>query len=190
MLISALTLLVVILIAIVWYVSRRPQAGNANRWAAAGCAITRSGMKTLMILAGLSGAGKTHYWENNLKDLPRVDMADIYAIKHTNQWYAALTEALAQIDWLMKTHNEVVLEGYFLNGSKSLDWVRYWCRREQIQIDYKFFTAPSRVRLKRIKAREASEIAVAKNAEDIAAAKHKARKCIELLDYSVKQGTA
>jgi len=69
----------------------------------------------------VSGAGKT--WarthDPELKDLPYVDIADIYREFPEFDWFDALHCLLKRVRVLFRGHDTVVIEGYFLPGTTS-----------------------------------------------------------------------
>jgi len=77
--------------------------------------------KTAIILSGVSGVGKTHARLNDpeLKDLPHIDIADVYRKFPEFNWYEALYALLKRVREAFEGHNQVVIEGYFLPGSVS-----------------------------------------------------------------------
>ena len=77
-------------------------------------------MKTLIVLSGLPGSGKTHtrLTDPDLRDLPAFDIADIYQ--------EALTE-----------HDVVIIEGCFMPDSPSLEQVRQSARVYGFTVDYR-----------------------------------------------------
>ena len=78
-------------------------------------------MKKVIVLAGVSGTGKTHARTHDpeLKDLPHVDIADIYEEFPEFGWYEALYALLKRARLLLQKHDVIVVEGYFLDGSTS-----------------------------------------------------------------------
>jgi hypothetical protein len=64
----------------------------------------------------MSGVGKTHARRNHpeLKDLPQVDIADVYRDLNTTNYIAAHTGLIERVRKLMEKHDTVVVEGYYL----------------------------------------------------------------------------
>jgi len=79
-------------------------------------------MKRVIILSGVSGTGKTHARTHlpELKDLPFVDIADIYAEWPEFDWFSATVCLCKRVRKLLEEHDTVVVEGYFLAASISL----------------------------------------------------------------------
>ena len=71
-------------------------------------------MRKAIILAGVSGTGKTHARFNDpaLKDLPCVDIADVYREFPEFGWLDALHALLKRIRLLQQKHDAIVIEGY------------------------------------------------------------------------------
>jgi len=78
-------------------------------------------MKKVIILAGVSGTGKTHARLNDpeLKDLPYVDIAEIYERWPEFDWYEALHALLKHARFLLQKYDTILIEGYFLPHSRS-----------------------------------------------------------------------
>ena len=78
-------------------------------------------MRKAIILTGVSGTGKTHARLNDpeLKDLPCVDIADIYQEHPEFDWSDALYTLLQRARILLRKHRVIVLEGYFLPNLPS-----------------------------------------------------------------------
>ena len=79
-------------------------------------------MKKVIVLAGVSGTGKTHARLNDpeLRDLPFVDIADLYEEYPEFGWYEVLYALLKRIRGLLEEHDVIVVEGYFLDRSTDL----------------------------------------------------------------------
>lgn len=77
--------------------------------------------KHAIILSGLSGTGKTRMRTRHpdLKDLPCVDIADVYRDMPGAPWADVMHEFLLRVREALDEHGTVVLEGYFLPGSTS-----------------------------------------------------------------------
>ena len=80
-------------------------------------------MKKVIVLTGVSGVGKTHARLNDpeLKDLPCVDIADIYQEHPEFDWSDALYTLLQRLRFMLREQEDeaIVVEGYFLPGSPS-----------------------------------------------------------------------
>ena len=79
-------------------------------------------MKKVIILSGVSGTGKTHARLTlpELKDLPFVDIADIYREWPEFDWQDAVVCLCKRVRKLLAEHDTVVAEGYFQKRSHSL----------------------------------------------------------------------
>ena len=82
-------------------------------------------MKKVIILSGISGTGKTHARTHNpdLKDLPYIDIADIYREFAEFDWTDATACLIRRVSTLFREHNTVLVEGYFLKGSFTRKWL-------------------------------------------------------------------
>ena len=80
-------------------------------------------MKTVTILSGLSGVGKTWLRTTHpaLKALPCLDMADIYREYPEMDYLEAGGVLLKRLGILLEEADDMVVEGYFLPRSYSLD---------------------------------------------------------------------
>jgi hypothetical protein len=69
-------------------------------------------MKKVIVLAGVSGTGKTHARTHDpeLKDLPYVDIAEIYERWPELGWYEALYALLKRARLLLQKHDTIVIE--------------------------------------------------------------------------------
>jgi hypothetical protein len=75
----------------------------------------------LRTLSGVSGTGKTYARLNDpkLKELPHLDIADVYREFPEFGWFEALHALLKRARKAFGKHDTVVIEGYFLRGSTS-----------------------------------------------------------------------
>jgi adenylate kinase family enzyme len=82
-------------------------------------------MKRAIILSGVSGTGKTHARLNapELKNLPHLDIADVYREFPEFDWYEAFWALAKQVREALEEHDTVVIEGYFLPGSTTRQWL-------------------------------------------------------------------
>lgn len=102
-------------------------------------------MKELIILSGVSGTGKTRYRTRHpdLKDLPFVDMADIYRDNPAIPKGVSGTVVLwHRVRGKLKEHDTVVAEGYFLKGSVSRDALLTLAKGDGIKVRIISFWAP------------------------------------------------
>jgi predicted kinase len=78
-------------------------------------------MKKAIVLTGISGTGKTYARLNDpaLRDLPCVDIADVYREFPEFGWLDALHALLKRVRLLLQKHDTIVIEGYFLPRSTS-----------------------------------------------------------------------
>lgn len=77
--------------------------------------------KKVTVLCGVSGSGKTYLRTTNpdLKRLPYVDIADVYAQYPEFDWVTATCVACRRALALLQQNDHVVIEGYFLPGTPS-----------------------------------------------------------------------
>ena len=82
-------------------------------------------MKKVIILSGVSGTGKTsaRTHDPDLKNLPCVDIADIYRKFPEFDWMDATACLIRKASMLFREHGIVVIEGYFLKGSFTRNWL-------------------------------------------------------------------
>ena len=86
--------------------------------------VAVGGMKRAIILSGVSGTGKTHGRLNDpaLKDLPYVDVADFYREFPELDRASATAAVCRKARELLEAHDTVV-EGYYLPGSTTRNWL-------------------------------------------------------------------
>jgi predicted kinase len=79
--------------------------------------------KKIIVLCGVSGVGKTYARENlsELRDLPCVDVADVYLDDPAITWVEATAGVISRTKKLLRHHNTVVVEGYYLPGTITRD---------------------------------------------------------------------
>lgn len=77
--------------------------------------------KRVIILCGVSGVGKTHarLHDPELVDLPYVDIADVYRDLPYASARVATEALINKVLKLLKEHDSVVVEGYFLPDTPS-----------------------------------------------------------------------
>ena len=78
-------------------------------------------MKRAIILSGVSGTGKTYTRTTapELKDLPHLDIAEVYREFPEFDWSEALGCLLKRARKMLQEHDTIVIEGYFLPGSTT-----------------------------------------------------------------------
>jgi predicted kinase len=104
-------------------------------------------MKKVIILAGVSGTGKTHARLNDpeLKTLPCLDTADIYEEHPEFGWYEALYALLKRARQLLQKHDAIVIEGYFLRFSTSRRILVNDMKVAGATVEFREFWAPLQV---------------------------------------------
>ena len=112
-------------------------------------------MKKIIILAGLSGIGKTYTrtHEEGLRDLPYVDMADLYTAYPDKDWAAIMEQFFHDLEAELEEHDTVVVEGYFLPGSASWNWLIGFAKHKQLNVDYRRLMATYETCVNRVKQR-------------------------------------
>jgi predicted kinase len=110
------------------------------------------GQKRAIILSGVSGTGKTHARLNDpeLKTLPHLDIADVYREFPELDWHEALYALLKRARQVFKTHDIVVIEGYFLPRTASRRVLRDDLLVAGVQSEFHEYWAPSEVCQQRI----------------------------------------
>ena len=100
--------------------------------------------KTLIVLSGLPGSGKTHtrLTDPDLRDLPAFDIADIYQealdkYQLELDWYMATSELLRAAVQALTEHDVVIIEGCFMPDSPSMEQVRQSARVYGFTVDYR-----------------------------------------------------
>ena len=107
--------------------------------------------KQVIALAGLPGSGKTtaRTKEKKLRDLPFVDIADIYAEHEYISSGAAFQKLLRKAESILATTDSVVLEAAFC------DWQRVsmeaMCACKNYNFRYREFHTPAEECVKRVK---------------------------------------
>jgi hypothetical protein len=111
-------------------------------------------MPKFIVLAGLSGVGKTYRRTTDpaLKDLPYVDIADIYrdnpgGIPPRDAFSMLINEAFGYIN---DGAEAVVLEAYFKPGSFQRKSLEYYAEGSSVQVEYIDLTASVAVCKERI----------------------------------------
>ena len=82
-------------------------------------------MKKVIILTGVSGVGKTYArtTDPELRDLPYVDIADVYREFPEFHWDQAIRACLKRVRKALERHETIVIEGYFLPGTRTRQWL-------------------------------------------------------------------
>ena len=111
-------------------------------------------MKRAIILSGVSGTGKTYARLNapELKDLPHLDIADVYREFEEFDWYEAFWALAKRVREALEAHDTVVIEGYFLPGSTTRRWLLADLQVAGAKADIRYFWAPFEVCQERIRA--------------------------------------
>ena len=99
-----------------------------------------SGNKTLIVIGGVPGAGKTWYrtHQQELKDLPCVDIADVY-MDHpmrSDDFTTIYSYFVKRLVNLLKTNDTVVGEGAFLPHSLTRGWLVADCKYAGITVKF------------------------------------------------------
>ena len=119
-------------------------------------------MPKFIVLCGVSGVGKSYRrtTDPDLKDLPFVDIADIYRDNPGMQPRQAFSMMLNEAFGLINDGKEtVVLEAYFKPKSYQREGLEYYCDSADIQIEYIELVAPVAECKKRIQAQAEEAIA-------------------------------
>jgi len=109
-------------------------------------------MKRAIVLCGTSGSGKTHArtTDPELRDLPCVDIADAYRRDPGCDWLDAAFYVLKQVRRLLRRHDVVVVEGYFLPGTTTRKMLVDDLKVTGAQAEFRWFWAPIEVCEQRI----------------------------------------
>jgi predicted kinase len=121
-------------------------------------------MKKAIVLTGISGTGKTYARLNDpaLRDLPCVDIADVYREFPEFGWLDALHVLLKRVRLLLQKHDAIVIEGYFLPRSTSRTILVKDLKVAGAQVEIHEFWSPFEVCQGRISAQwEVGEISAA-----------------------------
>ena len=114
------------------------------------------GKKRVIVLCGVSGSGKTWTRTHDLrfKDLPYVDVAEIYRGYYDGDviadWETVVDDAIDQVKDLLEAHQRVVLEGYFLPNTGSRRAVYSSLQRDESQVDFLDLNVPLDLCIERI----------------------------------------
>jgi len=110
-------------------------------------------LKKIICLGGVSGVGKTYRrtTDPELKDLPYVDIADIYSDNLNLTANVAFALMIDKLIVLLEDHNTVVLEaGFFPEGSQR-QHVDYIAQQNDAQVKYIELAAPVDVCIQRVR---------------------------------------
>lgn len=83
--------------------------------------------KNIIVLCGASGAGKTYARKRlpELRDLPCVDVADVYLDNPGITWLEATAGVISRTKALLKTSDVIVIEGYSVCRWLSECWPQF-----------------------------------------------------------------
>jgi len=114
--------------------------------------------KTVIVLCGVSGVGKTYArtHHHKLKHLPAVDVADVYLDNPGATWIEASAVVIKRTLALLKEHDRVVVEGYYLPGTVTRGMLAEGLGR-YAAIDWRLMVVPISVCRQRV---EGSEVRV------------------------------
>jgi hypothetical protein len=92
----------------------------------------------IILLCGVSGAGKTWLRKRAFPSFPHVDIKDSYkrlgdTMGVVEPWYAATIDVARRAKQAAREHGDVVVEGYFLPGTKSRSVLREQLAGYEIQ---------------------------------------------------------
>jgi hypothetical protein len=109
-------------------------------------------MKRVIVLWGVSGTGKTHTRLNDpeLRDLPCVDIADVYKEFPEADWLMAYGIMERRVAKLLQAHDAIVAEGYFLPGSTTRRYLGWALKVAGAEPEYRECWAPLEVCAQRI----------------------------------------
>ena len=108
-------------------------------------------MKKLICLSGISGVGKTYRrtTDPKLKDLPYVDIADIYCDNPGIDAGQAFVMMYNEAMMLLEEHDTVVLEAWFRSGSRQRQFIEHYAP-DNYEVQYIELDAPVEVCVQRI----------------------------------------
>ena len=111
-------------------------------------------MKRAIVLAGVSGVGKTHTRLNDpqLRDLPHLDIADVYRQFPELDWMEAFWALVKRVREALKDHPAVVIEGYLLPNSTTRRFLLNDMKVAGVQVEVRDLRAPFEVCQERIAA--------------------------------------
>ena len=96
--------------------------------------------KTLIIIGGVPGSGKTYHRTHtpSLMTLPYVDIADVYADHpmRTDDYTIIYAYFIKRVKRLLETHDTVVGEGLFIPYSQTRGWLVADCRYDGIEVQF------------------------------------------------------
>jgi len=109
-------------------------------------------MSKVTIVAGLPGSGKTFYRQNDpiLRDQVHIDIQDVYADLPDEAWGGVMSALCCKLQKVLRQNASVVVEGCFLPGSQSLNWLKMEARRCRAIVDYVLMDTPVNVCRQRI----------------------------------------
>ena len=111
-------------------------------------------MKRAIVLCGVSGTGKTHARLNDpaLKNLPYADVADFYREFPELDWASATAAVCRKARELLEEHDTIVIEGYYLPGSTTRNWLLNDMQVAGAVVEIREFWAPLETCIERISA--------------------------------------
>jgi hypothetical protein len=103
-------------------------------------------MKKIIALSGISGVGKTYRRTTDpaLKDLPFVDIADIYAEFPYGTPAQVFAEACYRLQGLLEGHDVVVIEAALLPDSRQRPILAACARSMEARVEYVDIPTPPR----------------------------------------------
>jgi hypothetical protein len=101
-------------------------------------------MKKIIALSGVSGVGKTYArtHDPDLKDLPQLDIMDIYRKYPGIVPERAFGGFLGEVQMLINKHDTIVLEAYFRPGSKQRMMLEWIAEGVNASVEYRELFAP------------------------------------------------
>ncbi len=107
--------------------------------------------KKIIVLCGTSGVGKTYAREHlpELRNLPYVDVADVYLDNPGCTWVEATAGVISRTKALLRKHDVMVVEGYYLPGTASRNMLSEGLGR-YAAIDWRLMVEPTEVCRQRI----------------------------------------
>ena len=109
-------------------------------------------MKKAIVLAGVSGTGKTHARLNDpeLKGLPCMDVADYHRKYPELEWFVIRGMMYRKVLELSRTPEAIMIEGYFLPNIESRISLETMLRVRGIKPEFRDLWAPFEVCQERI----------------------------------------
>jgi len=141
-------------------------------------------LKTIIALCGAPGSGKSTYRTTNpeTKDLPYLDVADIYAEYGNIRSEDAYAELLARLLKLLADHDKVVIEASHPKNHWQRTWLTYLAEMNGANVDFREFNAPAEECLRRVKAQYKDAVKNAKTDKDYRTVNQYYQARIEMLE--------